>query len=100
MLVGHRSLSADGCSCVPGKSAGFAPFQKLVLVDATEKLNQFSDQARPSSLVARSQARAIVPVKIFVEQNVVSPVRIGLKLLGVSIHRPSPRFISQENSRQ
>ena len=36
----------------------------------------------PSGLVAGPKPGAVVPVEILVEQNVVSPVRVFLKLLG------------------
>ena len=50
--------------------------------------------------MACSQASAIFSVKVFVEENVVPPIRISLELFGASIHRTSAGFVSQEDSRQ
>jgi hypothetical protein len=49
------------------KRARFTSIQELALVEATKKLNQLGDQARPSGLVARSEACPVVSMKVFVE---------------------------------
>jgi hypothetical protein len=38
-----------------------------------------SNKARPSRLMRRPDASAIVTVEIFVEQKIVAPMRVGLK---------------------
>ena len=50
--------------------------------------------------MARAKARSIVAVKIFVEEQMVTPVRVGLKLLLPAVHRPSAIVISQKNTRE
>src|SRR3954447_4356280 len=40
--------------------------------------DQFGHQGRPAGLVARAQARAVLPVEILMERDVVAPVRVGL----------------------
>jgi hypothetical protein len=42
----------------------------------------------PSGLVARREACAVVAMEIFVEENVVVPVRILLELPGSPVDRP------------
>ena len=49
------------------KGACFTGIQKLLSLNATEKLDQFRDHAGPSGLVAGSQARAIVAVEVLEE---------------------------------
>jgi hypothetical protein len=61
-----------------------------------EELQDARDDARPTGLVARAQPRAIVAMKVFVEQNVVAPMRIRLKLLGAAVERPSTVRIALE----
>ena len=52
-------------------------------------LNQFGDNCRPSGLMAGTDTRAIVAMEIFIEQNKVAPVRIGLKFFRAAVHRPA-----------
>src|SRR5689334_23857362 len=62
--------------------------------------NQLRNQPRPTRLVTRPNAGAVVAMKVFVEINVVAPLRLGLEFLKASEHRPPPAFRPQENSRQ
>jgi hypothetical protein len=52
-----------------------------------EQIERACNQSRPPRLVTRSEARAVVPMEVFIEQNVVSPVGVLLKLFGASIDR-------------
>src|ERR1700756_4656387 len=63
-------------------------------------LNKLGDQSRPSGLVARSDAGAIVAVKVLMEIDEVAPVWIVLKFLEPAIDRPMSIFGTQKNSRQ
>ena len=47
-----------------------------------------SRPSRSTGLVAGPDARAIVAMEVFVEQDVVPPMRIGLKFLGAAVNRP------------
>jgi hypothetical protein len=49
-------------------------------------------------LVAGTDAGSIIAVEVFIKQNVVSPVGIGLKLLRTSIYRSAARAIAQEDT--
>ena len=44
-----------------------------------EEFDQLRDDTGPARLVAGSKARPIVTMEIFVEQDVIFPLRIGLK---------------------
>src|SRR5581483_8954278 len=60
-------------------------------------LNQLGDQARPAGLMARAEARAVVAVKVFVERDVVVPVRVGLELLRAAEDRtPAARVVVED----
>jgi hypothetical protein len=50
--------------------------------------------------MASSNARPIVPVEIFVEQNVVAPMRIVLESRRVTKHRTLPLGILEKDVRQ
>src|SRR5580692_5193169 len=39
-------------------------------------------------------------MEVFVEKNVILPLRIGLEFLGAAVHRPPPGFIAQKNPSQ
>ena len=63
-------------------------------------LNELGNQSRPSGLVARSDAGAIVAMKVLVKIDEVAPVRIVLKFLKPAIDRPMSICGTQKNSRQ
>src|SRR5438445_12029607 len=50
--------------------------------------------------MARPKPSAVVPMEIFVEQNIIFPVLIFLKLLGSAIDGPPTIGIAEENTRQ
>ena len=58
------------------------------------------DDPGPAGLVARAEAGAVVAVEVFVEQDVVAPVRIVLELLGAAVHRPPAVLVAQEDARE
>ena len=45
------------------------------------------DQPRPPRLVRRAEAGAVVAVEVFVEEDEVPPVRVGLELLRSAVDR-------------
>src|SRR5262245_16100627 len=45
---------------------------------ASDLFKHFRDQSGPAGLVARAAPRAVVAMKILMEQQTVAPVRIGL----------------------
>src|SRR5262245_16796589 len=77
--------------------AGFTSLEKLRAVKVPEEFDQLRDDTGPARLVAGSEARAIVAVEIFIEQDVIFPLWIGLKFLRTSIHRPPARPVSQKD---
>src|SRR5215467_14087637 len=84
----HVALYKCGCS---------TSLEKLRPVEVAKDFNQLRDDPGPACLVAGAKARAIVTVEIFVEQDVIFPLRIGLKFLCTAVHRPPARPISQKD---
>jgi hypothetical protein len=86
--------------CFLRKGACFAGIQKRLCVETPEQLDHFCYQASPAGLMARSETSAVISVEIFVEQNVVFPVRIGLKFLCSTVDRSTARPIAQKDPGQ
>src|SRR5215475_5501605 len=92
--TGRKASSNQIGLCLPRDLFAGHPSGKIILGDlqpircasTSQEIKDARDDSSPTGLMTGSQARAIVPVKIFVEQDVISPVRIVLKLLGSSIH--------------
>src|SRR5690349_6856097 len=57
----------------------FADRQELLAGAGGEDVHDPRDDAGPAGLVARAEARAVVAVEVFVEQDQVAPVRILLE---------------------
>src|SRR5262245_28268371 len=58
------------------------------------------NNAGPTGLMACAQSRPIVSVEVFVEENVIAPVRVGLELVGAAVNRPPAVLISQKDIRE
>ncbi len=91
--VGHGMFSFRKGTCFTG-------FQKLMRVESTEELDQLCDHAGPTGLVACPEARAIIAVEVFVEEDVVLPMRIRLEFFGSAIDWPPARLIAQKDVHQ
>src|ERR1700751_5704676 len=72
----------------------------MLLVKPAENFDQLGYQSSPAGLVACSKPRSVIAMKVLVEKDVIPPLRILLKLLRPSIHRPPARWIAQEDSTQ
>ena len=72
----------------------FLPFARLAAL-----LHQLGDDARPPRLMAGAHSGAGVSVEIFVEQNQVAPVRIGLEFLKSAKDRSAAFVISKKDVR-
>jgi hypothetical protein len=56
-----------------------------------------SDDPGPSSLVAGTETGSVVTVKVLVEQNMIAPVRVFLKLRGAAVNwSAADSFISRQ----
>src|SRR5262249_12135383 len=66
-----------------------AEHERPVGAPRREQVQGPRDQASPSRLVARPQARPVVPVEVLVEEEVVPPVRVLLEPAGAADDRPA-----------
>src|SRR5688572_11858553 len=75
-----------------------AAIENLLRRHGCEQMHGAGYETRPAGLMAGTQTGPIVTVEIFVEQEMVAPVRIVLELLGRSIYRPSAIAITQKDA--
>src|SRR5215468_3232713 len=62
-----------------GETGGLAELEHLLTAGGRKQMHHPSDDAGPSGLVARAQAGSVVPVKVLVGQNQISPMRVLLE---------------------
>src|SRR5690242_17265259 len=93
---GRRQLLKTFCTVSPFCGSLLVPF----CGSSSALLQKFRDEAGPAGLVARTDARTVVAMEVFVEGNQVAPVRIILEFRGRAKDRPSFVGVSQEDARQ
>src|ERR1041385_8833461 len=69
-------------------------------IHRSKQMNESGNQPCPSGLVARSQSGSVVAMEVFVEQQIIAPIRIGLEFFRAPIHRQAPVLIAEENTGQ
>src|SRR6516225_11401240 len=65
--------------------------------DTAEIFDQTCNDPSPPSLVAGADAGAVVAVEIFIEQQVVAPMGIALKLVGAAKDRAAACLVAQKD---
>src|SRR5262245_14294973 len=85
----------DACT-----QSAFFILQGTLGIQHARQLKQASHEASPASLMTGAKTRTVVAVEIFVEKNMVPPVRIFLKLLGASVDRSPAAAVAEEDARQ
>src|SRR5271157_3948818 len=78
----------------------FPDLQILIGIEVAEQFYHLRHQAGPAGLMACSQTSAIISVEILVEQDVILPVRIGLKFLRSPVNRSTASLVAEEYSGQ
>src|SRR4051812_7922550 len=58
------------------------------------------NDASPAGLMAGTEAGAVVAVEVLVEREVITPVRVLLKLAGTSVDRPPTLVVPQKDTGQ
>src|SRR6185437_2948014 len=103
-----RYASTLGRCCVCPRPTGLL-FGELVRQDvlaagqeafrrhSAKEVNQHTDKPGPTGLVARAEAGAIVAVKMLVEQDVISPVRVALEFCGAAVGGSTACLIAEED---
>jgi len=76
----------------------YAGRQELLGIERAEDLDELGNNSGPAGLVAGAQARAGVAVEVLVEENVVSPVGIGLERLGGARIIKKKSLVAKEDS--
>src|SRR5262245_6097008 len=64
---------------------------------AAPLVDQRGDQSGPPGLMRSAQTEAVITVEVFVEGDVVAPVRIVLAYVAVSVHRAFARGVALED---
>jgi hypothetical protein len=89
---GARASTTDDVSLtrfVLSEGSSFATLEQGLSVEQTADLYQFGDDSGPARLVASTDARAVVTMKVFVEQQVVPPMPIALEGFSTAEYRPA-----------
>src|SRR5215470_14254456 len=66
----------------------------------TALFDELGDQAGPAGLVAGADSGAVIPVKVFIKENQIAPVRVGLKYFLSASDRAAAVVIAQKNVSQ
>src|SRR5436190_4208298 len=73
-----------------------APFQGPLGIQKAVELDEFRDEPRPAGLVAGAQPGAVVAMEVFVEEDVIAPMGIGLELLRAAVDGSPPVLIAEK----
>src|SRR5262249_43574127 len=79
---------------------GSPTLQEALGVQVFKDFDQCRDHTGPSGLMASTNPRSVVAMKVLVKQQVISPVGIILKLLSSAEHRSSAISVVQKDARQ
>ena len=72
--------------------------QDVVRCNTTKEVLQSRNAACPSGLVAGAESRSVVSMKVFIEEDKIAPVRIGLKLSRATVNRATPTLVPREDA--
>src|SRR6516165_1410133 len=75
-------------------------FQKFFCIDFAKNFDERGNGPGPPRLMAGADAGTVVAMEVFIEQQIVPPVRIPLKLVATTENRPPPVSVAQENAGQ
>ena len=73
-----------------------APFQRLLGVQQTVQLDGLRHEPGPARLMARTQSSAVVSMEVFIEEDVIAPMRIALELLRAAVDRALALLIPEK----
>jgi hypothetical protein len=75
-----------------------ARMKKSMRIDFAKEFDQCCNATGPTRLMASAEAGSVVPMEIFVEQQVISPFWIILKFLSATEDRAPAVIVTQKNS--
>ena len=73
-------------------------FHEPLLIEATENIEQESNESGPPSLVTGAQPGAVVAMEVLVKEDMIAPMRIFLELGSAAVERPLSIGIAKENA--
>lgn len=74
-----------------------AAFQGPRRIQIAIKMDELGHEPGPAGLMAGAQSRPVVAVEIFVKEDVIAPMGIGLELLCAAVYRTPAALIAQED---
>src|SRR6516164_444932 len=75
-----------------------AEFQNLIRGSGRKQMHGTGYDTGPAGLVARTKASPVVAVEVFVERDVIAPIRVFLKYLLASVDWTAAVFVFQEDA--
>src|SRR6185369_10485360 len=81
-----------------GEHAFFSELQDVLRWRGDEQVHDSGDDAGPAALMTGAKTGAVVAVKVFVEQQVVAPLRILLEFLLAAKNGASAIFVPQKDA--
>src|SRR5262245_29271388 len=82
------------------KDGLLATLQEMLGVEEAEELDAHGHESRPAGLMAGPRSGAVITMKVLIEEEVVAPMGVGLKLLGPPVDGPATAFITQKDARE
>src|SRR5271166_5543350 len=98
--MSHNSAVIFWVSLFALKGGGSPVFEKGLGVKVPKDFDQRRHKPGPPRLMTGADTGAVVAMKVFVEQQVIPPVRIALELLGSPEHRPPAGLVAQKDPGQ
>src|SRR5436190_21986862 len=87
ICCGSGRPGSEGRGAASGRADNVVASSTIAAITASPPpfVDQICDKSRPPGLVIRAEARAVVAVEVFIEQQAVSPVRILLEFFGSAV---------------
>src|SRR5215472_3424497 len=93
----RRSALPPRCLTYFCNSRCLAERECLLRCGGGKQMHHARHDSAPSRLVAGAETRSVIGVKVFVEKNIVAPVRILLELPGGPVDRPAAVAVAHKN---
>src|SRR5512135_963866 len=99
--LGHVIISLLPCArCALLESCFFAKIQGTFGIQKAEELDGLGHEPGPAGLMAGAEPGSVVAVEVFVEEDVIAPVRIALKFLRAAVDGSPALLVAQEDPAQ
>jgi hypothetical protein len=101
--VTKEDLYSFPCNLLTGHPRGeFASvdLEEIGRPKTAKQIEGTCDQPCPTDLVAGSKTRTAIPMEVLVKKNVISPMRIFLKLLSSAVDWPFAAGVAEKDTRE